>query len=311
MTLLTVALSLPLLFWDKGPETADLLRQAKISHFSAPAPVANAWKSITGFSVNVVDLKQCTRLLTPSVIFQADEASASRTPWVNSNGWRFLRHPDGRFYYEVPGRTAALAAAEAFTFGAHAVIHTDDAGLAPLGRMLELLEHAGSDDLPPLVNIGFIDDGSPQSGEFMNLLVRRNLLFRVVKRHDPELDVTVALGSAEYPRSQAGNPSLLAEKVRSNLTDAKRLLRVYGSEVVVGRLTGDSNRARLYILNYRAGKSPVKGIRVRVLGAYTKQAILQYEAPDSRLMDVTVTSAATEFTLPELNTLGIVNLSKE
>ncbi len=311
MTLLALALSLPSLFWDKGPETAHLLKQANISHFSAPAPVANAWKSIPGFSVDVVDLKQLTRLLTPSVIFQADEASASRAPWVNSNGWRFLREPEGRFYYDAPGRTAALAAAEAFMYGARALIHTDDAGVAALGRMLELLERAGRDELPPLVNIGFIDDGSPQSGEFMNLLVRRNLLFRVVKHPDPKLDLTVTLGSAEYPRSEAGNPSLLAEKVRSNLTDEKRLLRVYGSEVVIGRLTGNSNRARLYLLNYRAGKSPVKGIRIRVLGAYTKQEIIQYDAPDSRLMDLTVTPVATEFTLPQLSTFGIVNLSRE
>jgi hypothetical protein len=311
LTLLCAALLLPSLFWDKGPETASLLRRAHITDISVPASAANAWKSVRGMSVEIVDPKQLTRVLTPSVTFQDNEASASRAPWVNANGWRFLRQPDGHFYYEAPGSAAVLAAAEAFTYRGRAVIHTDDAGIDSLGRMLEFLKRLGRDDMAPLVNIGFIDDGSSQSGEFMNLLVRRNLLFKVVKQSDPKLDLTVALGTTQYPRSEAGNPSLLAEKVRSNLTDEKRLLRLYGSEVVVGRLAGNSDRARLYLINYRAGKRAVDGMRVRVRGAYPRQEIAEYDAPNPRLMDVTVSSGATEFTLPELKTFGVINLSRE
>jgi hypothetical protein len=176
--------------------------------------------------------------------------------------------------------------------------------------MLAFLKHVGSEDLPALVNIGFVDDSSPQSGEFMNLLVRRNLLFRVVKNPDPKLDLTVQLGSPQYPRSEAGNPNLLAEKVRSNLMDEKRLLRLYGSEVVVGRLVGNGNRARLYLLNYGAARSPVHGIRIRILGVYPKQDIVEYDRPNARLLDVSAVSGATEFTVPELKVFGVINLSR-
>jgi hypothetical protein len=265
---------------------------------------------VPGISVDIVDPKGLTRVLTPSVVFHAEEASATRAPWVNSSGWRFLRQPDGHFYYEAPGSAAPLAAAEAFTYGVNAAIHTDESGVEPFGKMLAFLERVGGADLQPLVNIGFVDDGSPQSGEFMNLLVRRNLLFRVVKSPDPKLDLTVALGSAQYPRSEAGNPSLLAEKVRSNLTDEKRLFRLYGSEVVVGRLVGDGNRRRLYLLNYGAARSPVEGIRIRLLGVYPHSDIAEYDRPNARLVDASNASGTTEFTVPELKTFAVITLSR-
>ena len=39
-------------------------------------------------------------------------------PWVNANGWRFVQNPAGRFVYELPAGSAALAAAEAAQFDA-------------------------------------------------------------------------------------------------------------------------------------------------------------------------------------------------
>jgi hypothetical protein len=310
LSLLIAALLLPCLFWDKGPETASLLHRAKISHICAPAAIADSWRTVPGISVDVVDPMGLTRVLTPSVVFHAEEASATRAPWVNSNCWRFLRQPDGRFYYEAPGTAAPLAAAEAFTYSVNAVIHPDESGVELFGKMLAFLERVGGADLQPLVNIGFLDDGSPQSGEFMNLLVRRNLLFRVVKSPDPKLDLTVALGSAQYPRSEAGNPSLLAEKVRSNLTDEKRLLRLYGSEVVVGRLVGNGNRRRLYLLNYGAARSPVEGIRIRLLGVYPHGDVAEYDKPNASLLDFSTASGTTEFTVPELKTFAVITLSR-
>ncbi|MFL6354737.1 MAG: hypothetical protein ACJ74Z_23195 [Bryobacteraceae bacterium] len=311
MSVFLAALLLPSLFWDKGPETANLLRQAQIDHISTSPEMAASWRAVPGISADIVDPKQLIRVLTPSAIFHAEEASATRSPWVNSNAWRFLRQPTGRFYYEAPGSAAPLAAAEAFMYAANAVIHTDAAGLDPFGKMLAFVKQVGSEDLPPMVNIGFVDDGSRQSGEFMNLLVRRNLLFRVVKKPDPKLDLTVSLGSPQYPMSEADNPNFLAGKVRSNLSDEKRLLRLYGSELVVGRLVGDTNGARLYLLNYGAARSPVEGVRIRILGLYTKQNIAEYDRPNPRLLDVSAGPAATEFTVPELKVFGVINLSRD
>jgi hypothetical protein len=257
------------------------------------------------------DTAQLSKAITPRVTFRGNVASATRAPWVDSNGWRYLRQPDGHFYCDAPGAAAAtLAAAEAFAYGVHVAIHTDDAGLGPLNKMLAFLHDAKGDDFSPLVNIGFVDDGSAESGEFMNLLVRRNLLFKVVKQPDPKLDLNVTPGSAEYPRSEAANPSLLAEKVRANLTDAKRLLRIYGSEVVVGRLVESGNTERLYLINYGVARSPAHGVRVRVLGTFMKQQAEQFDSAETKLMDVSTDSGATEFTLPELKTFAMINLAK-
>ena len=257
------------------------------------------------------DVAGLSKAMTPKVTFRRNVASATRAPWVDSNGWRYLRQPDGHFYCDAPGAAAAaLAAGEAFAYDVHVAIHTDDAGSASLAKMLAFLRTVKGDDFSPLVNIGFVDDGSAEAGEFMNLLVRRNLLFRVVKQADPTLDLTVVPGSAEYSKAEAANPSLLAEKVRSNLTDAKRLLRLYGSEVVVGRLVGHGGDARLYLINYGAARSPAHGVRVRVLGAFSKQEAAQFDAPETKLIDVSVDSKTTEFTLPELKTFAIINLAK-
>jgi hypothetical protein len=86
---------------------------------------------------------------------------------------------------------------------------------------------------------------------------------------------------------------------------------LYGSETVVGRLVGDGNRARLYLLNYGAARSPVEGIRIRILGIHSKHDIVEYERPTARLMDVSTASGATEFTVPELKVFGVINLSRE
>lgn len=258
-----------------------------------------------------IDAARFSKAVAPRVTFRRNVASATRAPWVDSNGWRYLRQPDGHFYCDAPGGAAAtLAAAEAFAYGVHLAIHTDEAGSEPLKQILAFLRSVPDDGFTPLVNIGFVDDGSAESGEFMNLLVRRNLLFRVVKQADPKLDLTVTPGSAEYPKAEAANPSLLAEKARANLTDAKRLLRIYGSEVVVGRLVGKDRAERVYLINYGAARFPVHGLRVRVKGSFSKQQATQFDAAETKLMDVSVNSAATEFTLPELKTFAIIDLSK-
>lgn len=308
--ILAAALLLPSLFWDKGPETIEQLRHAQIARISVPPSIEDSWKGTPGIAIDIEDPGHLTKVPAPGVEFHARVASATRAPWVNSNGWRFLRDREGHYFYEAPGSAAALAVAEAFAFGVHATIHTDDAGLEPFGRMLAFLRQAGERDLPPLVNIGFIDDGSAESGEFMNLLIRRNLLFKVVKQADPKLDLNVGLGDPQYPKSEASNPSLLAEKVRSNLTDQKRLLRIYGSEVVVARLVGNDNSATLFLINYGAGRSPVHGLRVRILGKYRKPQALQYDSGDNHLQDIGFDSEAIEFTLPELKTFAIIDLAR-
>jgi hypothetical protein len=247
--------------------------------------------------------------MTPAVNFRTSNASATREPWVDSNGWRFLRRPDGHFYYKAPGNAAALAAAEAFTYGVQADVQTDAAGQKPLAEMTRFIQSVKQTGaLPALFNFEYVDDGSPAAGEFMNLLVRTNLLFKVVQTPDANGGMTVALGSAEYPKTEGGNPKLLAEKVRAHVTDEKRLLRIYGSAVVIGRLVGSAAHTRLFILNYGASHDHAEDIRVRVLGNFQQQRLAQFQTPGAKLLDYKTGSGATEFTLSDLPMFAVIDL---
>jgi hypothetical protein len=296
--------ALPSLFWDGAADTAPALRDAGIAHTFVPAALLASWKGVDGISAETADLQAATKLLPPTVNYRMDVASATSAPWLVANGWKFIRRPNGRFYYDVPGAQAALAAAEAFTYGANAMIRTDAAGLKPLAEMLEFLRKIDAEPMPPVADIGYIDDGSAASGEVMNLLVRNNLLFRVVTSPDPRLKVNVKLGTPEYPIADARNPGAIAHAARYNLTDEKRSVRIYGSQVVVARLTASGDRARLHLLNYAGASRKVEGLRVRMLGRYPNHA------PGVELLDYSVEPDATEFTLPELKIYTVIDLSR-
>jgi len=308
--LLLLAAALPALFWEGAPDTATTLREAGIREIVVTAPRLEAWKNVSGISVKAGDPQGAVKLLMPTVNYRIDQASASRSPWLDSNGWRFLRNPQGHFYYDAPGKPAALAAAEASSYGVDALIRTDAEGLQPLAQMLDFLRGLTAGAMPPVADVGFIDDGSPAAGEVMNLMVRNNLLFRIVPAPDPKLKLNVRLGSKEYPLEDAKNPTLVERQVRSNLTDEKRSVRLYGSTVVVARLMASGGRARLQLLNYTGATRNVDGLRVRVLGRYPKHEVAAAGSPGAELMDYTVEADATEFTLRELKTYAVIDLSR-
>ena len=308
--MLLLLAALPTLFWDGAPDTAPALREAGVTQIHVPASRAAAWKGEPGFAVEVAALDGAFQLLAPSVNYRMNEASATNSPWLVHNGWRFMRRPEGKFYYDVTGEQAALAAAEAFAYGIAATIKTDGAGLKPLGAMLAFLRSIPGEPLPPVADIGYIDDGSRASGEVMNLMLRDNLLFRLVTAPDRRLKVNVKLGSKEYPLEDAKNPGALAHLVRANLTDDKRSLRIYGSEVVIARLTGSDGKARLHLMNYAGANRKVDGIRVRVLGEYSKHQVWVAGVENAELLDFSVEGGATEFTLPELRTYAVIDLSR-
>jgi len=132
----------------------------------------------------------CVAASTPKVNNRANVARATTSPWVESNAARYIRKPGDKYCVEAPGRSAALAAAEAFAFGVSAWIKSAD-GAADFAKMLEFLKALPPADLPSMANIGVVDDGSAQTGELMNLLSRRNLLYKVVAKPDPKLDLNV------------------------------------------------------------------------------------------------------------------------
>src|SRR6202163_4745817 len=99
--MLLLLAALPGLFWDRGADTAPALRDAGIKQILAPAERLAEWKNVPGIAAAVADLQGAVKLLPPTVNYRIDQASASRAPWLDSNGWQFLRQPQGRFYYDV------------------------------------------------------------------------------------------------------------------------------------------------------------------------------------------------------------------
>jgi hypothetical protein len=252
----------------------------------------------------------------PGVRFVANTAQSTTAPWIDSNAWRFKRGLRKANYATIPAGGSPLAAAEAFTFGADAILNPAAADVDELGRMLEFLKGVPARPLPDLANIAVVDSPSPLFGEVLNLLARRNLLYTVVKKPEPKL-LTVQLGSKAFPEQSAANPSDFAAMVRAKLGDDKRLVRLYGTSTVVAQLKGDDKAARLYLLSYggarrqggSAGAQP-QGIRVRVLGRY-KPALSAYGATaDAGLADIDNLPDATEFTLPAFRTIAIVDLER-
>lgn len=249
------------------------------------------------------------KLNTPHVQMRPNEASATRSPWIDSNGWRMLRTPSQQFYYQVTGDAAMLAAAESFTYGSDSLISTDAAGTQAFEKMMAFLRTVPeTKDLQPVADFGVIDDGSDQTGEVMNLLTRQNLLFKIEKAPEKQFHVNVRVGSPDYPAEDASNPSFFAHKVRAQLGDDHRSIRLYGSEVVVSRYLSKGARARVYLINY--SNRPVRGLRVRVRGTYSKGDAHVYNIAGAKLEDWVEDGGATEFSIPELNAFAVIDLSR-
>ena len=305
MLLFFLAALLPGLYWDQGTQSASQLKQASVTRLYVPAGQQSEWKK-QGFSAEPFDAARYVKATTPGVEYRMDVASATRVPWLDANGWRFLRDTSRPYYYDVPASQAGLAAAEAYSYGADAVVHCAAGDLGDFGRMLEFLRSVDAPAMPVVANIGIVDDGSETTGEVLNLLVRRNLLVRAVKAEDPKLDLNVRIGSAEYPKAAAEDPYGFSQTVRQQLGDQKRLLRIYGSEVVIAHLTGDGAKMRVHLLNYGRGK--VQGLRVRVLGTYAHGTIHASGVQNPTLSDYGQVEGGTEFSIPEFRTYAVVDL---
>jgi hypothetical protein len=309
VSLALLVAALPVLYWEPPLDTAAALRRAGIERLLvAPERVAE-WRQAGLDASSLAPAERAARvtLKPPGIAARGDWASATRRPWIDANGWRYVRQPQARYFGTMPPGLAALAAAEAFAHGADLVLAIDPGDLESFGQALAFFRALPEAPLPGLADVAVVDDGSFATGELMNLLGRRNLLFRPVARATPELPLTIELGSKAYPRSEAGNPDALALKIRAQLTDERRSLRLFGSEVVLARLTGDAGRLRLHLLNY--GGREVEGLRVRLRGSWTAREahVLQHgrlavEAPLAE-------DGATEFSLPVLGPYAVVDLA--
>src|SRR5262249_8383690 len=133
------------------------------------------------------------------------------------------------------------------------------------------------------------------------------LLFQIGAGEDAQFRVNVRLGTPDYPADAARqDPSAVALKIRHALGDEERSLRLFGTEVVIARLTRDATGARLHLLNY--GGRDLEGIRVRLRGTLPEG---QAQAPGLGalvLEDRVVSDGATEFTVPRMREYAVVDL---
>ena len=305
----------PVLFWQGGIETAPALKQAGVERIAVAPDKADEWRK-AGFEVvpmTEAELKSRTKLLTPGAGGRPGLAAATGRPWVDANGWQFTRNPAGKFYYELPRGRAALAVAESFAYNGDAVLKIDPADLAEAGKMMNFLKSvprpvgsAETSDLPLIADIGVVDDGSKLVGEVMNLLSRRNLLFKPVKTASPKLRMNIQLGTKAFPKAAAADPNEFAQTIRRRLTDEARTLRIYGSEVVIARLTGDGKHVRLHLLNY--GRRGFEGLRIRLRGVFGKGEAYVSGQGKTELTDFEVIGQTTEFSLGRMNTYAVIDL---
>ncbi len=244
----------------------------------------------------------------PGVRFQPNQAQATTSPWVDSNLWRFQRGLKKANYAKLPAGSAPLAAAEAFAFRIDAILNPDPADVAELGKVLAFLKAQSQPALPVMANIGVVDDGSAAMGEVLNMLTRRNLLYRVVPAPGTGLDLTVQLGTPDFPKATAQNPADFAARVREKLGDEKRLVRLYGANTTIAHLTGDGKHARLVLLSYSRNRTQ-PGVRVRVLGRYQSPKLAAYGTVEgAALTDLDNSGNAIEFSIPQFSTIAIVDL---
>lgn len=309
-SLLVLAAALPCVHWTGGIETRPALQAAGVTRICVPPERVNQWRAagLTATPVTEAELASRESLPVPGTAPRAGLASPTRSPWINASGWRFMRRPDGKYLYTVPAGKAALAAAEAFAYGADAILKIDPSDLGDLGRMLSFLASLPAADLPPVADLAIVDDRSPLTGEVMNLLARRNLLYKVVSAPAAQFPITIRIGTPEYPTEEARDPSAFALKIRRQLTDERRTLRVYGSEVVICVVTADASRARLHLINY--GGRDIEGLRIRLRGRYAGGDAQVAGARRLQLADRTVADGATEFSIPRMTTYAVVDLSR-
>jgi hypothetical protein len=287
----------------------------RIAVTSAAAPLVD--KGLANAAPPAAGIGAFEEVPAPALRFRIDNARATRAPWVDSNAWRYFRGLSKANYAKLPAGSAPLAAAEAFMFDVDAVLNPDPKDIEPLGTMLEFLKGQQQPAMPALANIEVVDNGTLAFGEILNLMTRRNLLYRVVPKAQGTLDLTVEIGSKEFPAAEAANPYDFAAKVRDKLGDDKRLIRLYGTQTTIARLTSDGKRARLCLLEYGAARDRNMGggadqiLRVRLLGKYRPVKFAAFGTkPDAKLTDVENPGGTTEFWVPAFTTIAVIDLER-
>lgn len=246
---------------------------------------------------------QRQKAAVPRIDPQVSVASATRSPWLVSNGWLYRRNPDRKYEIDAREGGAVRAAAEAIAFSGTVLIHAGQAEAAGLAKLRQAAARLPRVDLPEMADFEFVDDGRAVAGEILNLFARRNMLARGVAKPSGALPV-IRIGDGELTGDLARNPSEFAYAVRQKLGDDSRSLRVFGTEMAIVRVLSDGRTARVHAVNY--SDQPLEGVRIRVRGSFTQQAAYAGDAVEDLVQD----NGFTEFTFPEFDVYAVVDLRR-
>jgi len=236
------------------------------------------------------------KAIAPGVRYRMNMASATSSPWVDSNLWRYLRNPQANYLCDTKGKSVVTAMAEGFSTGVKLALQTAPEQKADFDKMHEFLRQIPDGPSQPWVNFTVSDDGSFQAGEVMNMLSRRSIGFRVAPKGDYALTAKMT------------NAYEAMQEIREKLSDDRRVLRLFGSELTLAVAAREGNRVRLHLVNY--GQRPVDHLRLRVQGRFRQQSIKTYlyGGVAAKLMDFEAGKDFTEFTLETLGPYGVIDL---
>jgi hypothetical protein len=300
--------AVPALYWDRPIDTAEALRMAGIRRVVVPAAAVGAWRA-AGFAAEGLDGEGWQRRAqaeSPGIDRDVSVLSPTRSPFVVANGWRFLRAPSAAYRYQARPGAAALAAAEAFAYDVDALVMVEPSDLESFASMLRFFEAQPPESGADVAQVGVVDDGSDDIEDVMALLSRRNLLFRPLAAPSPRFRINVRLGSKDYPRAAARDPNELAHRIRGLIGDDHRLVRIYGTEAVICRVTRAGSRLRVRLINYGGGVRD--GLRIRVLGAFPRASAVSDAQGSAALTDHVVAGGVTEVTMPPMRVSAILDL---
>ena len=303
---------LPTVYWTGGIAKAQMLKEAGIEQLAVPPAQIAAWQK-AGFKVvgvSQAELARRRKLMVPRIAGRgANVASATRRPWIDANGWIFIRRPKGRFYYDLPAGKAAMAAAEAYAYGADVLLKIAPADIQEAGRMLGFLRRLPALDLPVMADFAVVDNRSKLLDEVLNLLTRRNLLYTLVPAPSPRYSLNIRLGTPEFPDADAADPSAFAQTIRQRIGDDHRSLRLYGTEIVIVRLTGDEARARAHLINYSGREAD--SLRIKLRGDYGPGEIRAFGVENPLLEEIAYRDGATEFTISKMGVYAVIDLPRK
>ena len=175
--------ALPCVYWTQGADRRPALKAAGID---ADLRAARPGRGVEAAGVDrdrrssAAELTAREALPVPGI--RGARRIASRrpaAPWVNANGWRLPRdRPASRL--RRARRHGGARRRRSLRLRRRRRAARSIPPTSPPRRRCCLPAQLPASDLPDVADFAVVDDGSAETGEVMNLLARRNLLFQPV-----------------------------------------------------------------------------------------------------------------------------------